>query len=68
MQQPTYSYTNSSSSRSILKKTSNTPSGARRQLSFSETPVVYCVTPIEEEDYYGSHTKMSKDERRWQRK
>lgn len=68
MQQPTYTYVNSSSSRSILKKASNPTSTARRQLSFSDTPIVYCVTPIEEEDYYGTHTKMSKEERRWQRK
>ncbi|ETI26207.1 hypothetical protein G647_02984 [Cladophialophora carrionii CBS 160.54] len=69
MQQPTYAYVNSSSSRSILKKSSPTkPSTQRRQLSFSESPVVYSVTPIEEEDYYGSHVKMSRDERRWSRR
>ena len=72
MQQPTYSYSNSSSSRSILKKSSisstSSSTSARRQLSFSENPEVYCVTPIEDEDYYGTHTKMSKDERRWQRR
>lgn len=71
MQQPTYTYTNPSTSRSILKKSSqSTPSShsTRRQLSWSETPVVYCVTPIEEEDYYGTHQKMSKDERRWLRR
>lgn len=70
MQQPTYSYVNSSSSRSILKKSSasSTPnSTSRRQLSFSETPVVYCVTPIDEPGYYGSHARASRDERRWQR-
>jgi len=69
MQQPTYSYVNSSSSRSILKKSSPTkPTSQRRQLSFSENPVVYSVTPIEEEDYYGNHVKMSREERRWQRR
>ncbi|KIX01667.1 uncharacterized protein Z518_09393 [Rhinocladiella mackenziei CBS 650.93] len=67
MQQPTYAYINSSASRSILKKTSQ-PSATRRQLSFSDTPVVYCVTPIEDEDYYGTHVKMSKEERRWLRR
>ncbi|KIW65269.1 hypothetical protein PV04_07542 [Phialophora macrospora] len=68
MQQPTYAYVNSSSSRSILKKSSpSKPSTQRRQLSFSESPVVYSVTPIEEEDYYGNHVKMSRDERRWAR-
>ncbi|KIW23000.1 uncharacterized protein PV07_11235 [Cladophialophora immunda] len=69
MQQPTYSYVNTSSSRSILKKSpSKTSTQQRRQLSFSDTPVVYSVTPIEEEGYYGSHVKMSRDERRWARR
>lgn len=72
VQQPTYAYTNPSTSRSILKKSSRSSpssSSTRRQLSFSETPIVYCVTPIEEEDYYGTHNKkMSKDERRWARR
>jgi len=69
MQQPTYAYVNTSSSRSILKKSSpSKPTSQRRQLSFSDTPVVYSVTPIEEEDYYGSHVKMSREERRWARR
>ncbi|EXJ78220.1 hypothetical protein A1O3_09381 [Capronia epimyces CBS 606.96] len=68
MQQPTYAYVNSSSSRSILKKSSKSSPSAARQLSFVETPVVYCVTPIEDQEYYGAHTKMSRDERRWQRR
>jgi len=72
VQQPTYAYANPSTSRSILKKSSrSTPStsSTRRQLSFSETPIVYCVTPIEEPDYYGSNNKkMSRDERRWARR
>ncbi|KEF63520.1 uncharacterized protein A1O9_01498 [Exophiala aquamarina CBS 119918] len=72
VQQPTYAYANPSTSRSILKKSSRSTSSSsstRRQLSFSETPVVYCVTPIEEEDYYGTNNKkMSRDERRWLRR
>ncbi|EXJ88430.1 hypothetical protein A1O1_05360 [Capronia coronata CBS 617.96] len=68
MQQPTYAYVNSSSSRSILKKSSKSPASGARQLSFAETPVVYCVTPIEDEGYYGTHNKMSREERRWQRR
>jgi N6-L-threonylcarbamoyladenine synthase len=65
MQQPTYAYANSSSSRSILKKGSRSLTPARRQLSFDEKPVVYCVSPIAEEGYYGGYTKMSREERRW---
>ncbi|KAJ9647703.1 hypothetical protein H2204_000333 [Knufia peltigerae] len=68
MQQPTYAYVNSSSSRSILKKSGKPIAPARRQLSFSETPVVHCITPIEDEEYYGQYAKMSKEERRWQRR
>ena len=71
MQQPTYAYTNPSTSRSILKKpsrSSTSSSSTRRQLSFSETPVVYCVTPIEDAEYYGNHQKMSREERRWARR
>jgi N6-L-threonylcarbamoyladenine synthase len=68
MQQPTYSYSNSSSSRSILKKGQSATSASRRRLQFEETPKVYCVTPIEEEDYYGGYVKMSREERRWQRR
>ncbi|EHY59642.1 hypothetical protein HRR83_001085 [Exophiala dermatitidis] len=68
MQQPTYAYKNSSSSRSILKKSPQSSSSAGRQLSFADSPVVYCVTPIDDKEYYGSHTKMSREERRWQRR
>jgi len=65
MQQPTYAYTNHSTSRSILKKGQSATSTARRQLSFSDQTVVHCVSPIEDKDYYGSYAKMSKEERRW---
>ncbi|RMD39706.1 hypothetical protein DV735_g5427, partial [Chaetothyriales sp. CBS 134920] len=75
-QQPTYAYTNSSSSRSILKKnthlsapssksSSSATAASRRQLQFSDKPQVYCVTPIDDQDYYGPYAKMSKEERRW---
>ena len=63
-QQPTYTYENNSTSRSILKKSQNGAS-RRRQLQFSEAPVVHCISPIEEPEYYGGYKKMSKDERRW---
>jgi len=65
MQQPSYSYSNSSASRSILKK-GQTPSSASKRIQFHAEPTVYCVTPIENtDDYYGAYVKMSKDERRW---
>lgn len=63
-QQPTYTYTNSSTARSILKKTQNATSRTR-QLQFSEDPVVYSISPIEEPEYYGGYKKLSKEERRW---
>lgn len=63
MQQPTYAYANHSNARSILKK-GPAPS-QRRQLSFDDKPVVYCVSPIAESDYYGGHGQMTREERRW---
>ncbi|KAK5273947.1 hypothetical protein LTR96_000547, partial [Exophiala xenobiotica] len=63
LQQPSYSYVNSSSSRSILKKSSKPSAAARRPLSFSETPEVHCITPIEDDEYYGQYRKMSREER-----
>jgi len=51
-----------------LKKGQAAPTTNRRQLSFSDKPVVHCVTPIEDEDYYGAYAKMSKEERRWTRR
>lgn len=65
MQQPSYAYTNSSHSKSILKKSAS-PSSAGKRAKFTAEPTVYCVTPIENSDeYYGAYTKMSRDERRW---
>lgn len=62
--QPTYAYANSSTARSILKKGSR-DTATKRSLSWDEKPTVYCVTPIEEPDYYGESKRMSRDERRW---
>jgi len=70
-QHPTYAYSNSSSSRSILKKKGQSSSSSaprRRQLQFKDEPTVNLVTPIDEPDYYGSHMKMTREERRWQRR
>lgn len=69
-QQPTYMYSNNGTKRSILKKTQSAAARQQqqRQLSFSETPVVHHVSPIEEPDYYGGYTKMTREERRWQRR
>ncbi|CAI7640922.1 unnamed protein product [Penicillium glandicola] len=62
LQVPSYAYTNSCSSKSILKKQSSSRAGAVDKL----TPTVHCVTPIENPDeYYGKHMKMSREERRW---
>ena len=65
MQRPTYSYNNSSSARSILKKGQTSSTAGPRKLQFSDKPVVYSIAPIEEEDYYGTYTKMTREERRW---
>ncbi|KAJ5775900.1 uncharacterized protein N7511_000911 [Penicillium nucicola] len=67
LQVPSYSYTNSCSTKSILKKKSDSRSGAvDKRIQFKVAPTVHCVTPIENPDeYYGKHTKMSREERRW---
>jgi N6-L-threonylcarbamoyladenine synthase len=65
LQTPAYAYTNSSASKSILKKYQTPRSGVSKRIQFNNTPTVYCVTPIDSEDYYGSYVKMSRDERRW---
>lgn len=68
-QQPTFAYANTASQRSILKKGSSPSSVAGRRLQFREEPTVHAITPIEAgDDYYGTYTKMSKDERRWARR
>jgi hypothetical protein len=66
---PMYSYTNSSTAKSILKKGSTSSTSSRssgKSIQFQSTPTVYCVTPIENKDeYYGGQVKVSRDERRW---
>lgn len=67
LQVPAYNYSNSCSSKSILKKQPVArPGVADKRIQFQVTPTVHCVTPIENPDeYYGKHTKMSREERRW---
>ncbi|KAE8382696.1 hypothetical protein BDV26DRAFT_252996 [Aspergillus bertholletiae] len=68
LQIPSYGYVNSCSSKSILKKKSAAVASGNvnKRIQFKGTPTVHCVTPIENpEEYYGTHTKMSREERRW---
>jgi hypothetical protein len=67
LQVPSYSYSNSCSSKSILKKAPAARSGvADKRIKFQVTPTIHCVTPIENPDeYYGRHTKITREERRW---
>ncbi|CAI7579076.1 unnamed protein product [Penicillium crustosum] len=67
LQVPSYAYTNSCSSKSILKKQSSSRTATvDKRIQFKVTPTVHCVTPIENPDeYYGKHMKMSREERRW---
>jgi len=69
MEQPTYSYQNASTSKSILKRQtkSRAAGDAGKRIQFKVDPVVHPITPIDDPEYYGSHVKMSKDERRWSR-
>lgn len=66
-QVPSYSYTNSCSSKSILKKyPAERSTKTDKRIKFNGAPVVHCVTPIENPDeYYGKYTKLSREERRW---
>lgn len=69
LQQPTFAYANTSSSKSILKKNHSPSNGEVKRIRFSGEPTVHCVTPIENpEEYYGTYVKMSRDERRWTRR
>lgn len=64
--QPSYAYANTCSSKSILKKQPGHGAGADKRIKFKGTPTVHCVTPIEnKEEYYGCHTRMGREERRW---
>jgi len=67
LQVPSYNYSNSCSSKSILKKQPVARAGvADKRIKFQVTPTVHCVTPIENPDeYYGRHTKITREERRW---
>lgn len=67
LQVPSYNYSNSCSSKSILKKAPvSRPGVADKRIQFQVTPTVHCVTPIENPDeYYGTHTKITREERRW---
>ncbi|KAL3445271.1 hypothetical protein BJX65DRAFT_282120 [Aspergillus insuetus] len=66
--QPSYSYVNSCSSKSILKKQAGATASQKKSKSiqFNGNPTVHCITPIENGDeYYGSYRKLSREERRW---
>ncbi|MCJ1257243.1 hypothetical protein MMC24_005068 [Lignoscripta atroalba] len=64
-QPPSFSYANSSNTKSILKNTQSTRAGTKR-IHFKEEPTVTCITPVPE-DYHGTYIKMSRDEKRWGR-
>ncbi|KAI9374497.1 hypothetical protein BJX61DRAFT_540743 [Aspergillus egyptiacus] len=66
MQAPSYNYVNACSSKSILKKSATGSSTGGKRIQFQGSPTVHCITPIENtEEYYGSYTKLSREERRW---
>ncbi|EAU32992.1 conserved hypothetical protein [Aspergillus terreus NIH2624] len=67
LQVPSYNYSNSCTSKSILKKQPNGHNAVpEKRIQFKGTPTVHCVTPIENpEEYYGNYVKLSREERRW---
>ncbi|OJJ44897.1 hypothetical protein ASPZODRAFT_134310 [Penicilliopsis zonata CBS 506.65] len=70
LQPPVYVYTNTCASKSILKKSHHAGvmgPAVEKHIQFKGSPTVHCVTPIENKDeYYGSYTKLTREERRWQ--
>jgi len=63
LQVPTFAYTNSASSKSILKR--DVRKGADvKSLRFSDVPSIQCISPLPAE-CYGARVNMSKEERRW---
>ncbi|PYH48820.1 uncharacterized protein BP01DRAFT_379212 [Aspergillus saccharolyticus JOP 1030-1] len=68
LQVPSFGYNNSCTSKSILKKHSvpGAAASTEKRIQFKGNPTVHCVTPIENpEEYYGTYTKLSREERRW---
>ncbi len=65
-QPPTFAYSQSSNTKSILKKGHSSRSMSGKKLSFSEEPAVRSIEKLPQE-CYGEYVKMSKDERRWGR-
>ena len=63
LQPPTFAYTQSSNTKSILKK-GQSSSSTSKKLQFRDEPAVRCITPVPE-DYHGTYVKMTRDERRW---
>ena len=63
LQVPTFAYTNSANSKSILKRDASKAAGAK-SLRFNDVPSVQCVSPLPAE-CYGARVNMSKEERRW---
>lgn len=64
LQPPTFAYTQSSDTKSILKRGSTSSSSAGKKLQFQEELAVRCITPVPD-DYHGTYVKMTRDERRW---
>ncbi|KKK24923.1 hypothetical protein AOCH_005983 [Aspergillus ochraceoroseus] len=50
IQVPSYNYVNSCSSKSILKKHAASAPGTQKRIQFQGTPIVHCITPIENTD------------------
>ncbi|CAF9921872.1 MAG: hypothetical protein HETSPECPRED_004659 [Heterodermia speciosa] len=63
LQPPTFAYTQSSNTKSILKK-GQTSTSSGKKLQFREEPAIRCITPVPE-DYHGTYVKLGRDERRW---
>ena len=65
-QQPTFSYSQPSGTKGILKKDQSNGTSTSKKIQFKEAPTVTCVSPMPP-GYHGEYIKMSRDDRRWGR-
>ncbi|KAK4698092.1 hypothetical protein P7C71_g54, partial [Lecanoromycetidae sp. Uapishka_2] len=59
LQPPTFAYSQTANTKSILKKGESPRSSSGKKLQFNEEPMIKIIAPVPE-DYH-----MSRDERRW---
>ena len=64
LQPPSFSYSQSTDTKSILKKDQTNTTTTSKKIQFKETPTVTCLSPMPP-GYHGEYFQMSRDEKRW---